>query len=59
MDERMNSIPAPVDGGFEWVFGDASRQVGGLLEWFTNTRGEEIYWLTGASLPLAIPLFDP
>ncbi|CAN9388955.1 unnamed protein product [Alternaria alternata] len=47
MDERMNSIPAPVDGGFEWVFGDASRQVGGLLEWFTNTRGEEIYWLTG------------
>jgi hypothetical protein len=59
MDERMNSIPAPVDGGFEWVFRDASRQVGGLLEWFTNTRGEEIYWLTGASLPLAIPLFDP
>jgi hypothetical protein len=59
MDERMNSIPAPVDGGFEWVFGDASRQVGGLLEWFTNTRGEEIYWLTGASLPLAIPSFDP
>ncbi|KAL1793098.1 hypothetical protein ACET3X_008080 [Alternaria dauci] len=47
MDKRMNSISAPVDGSFEWVFGDASRQVGGLLEWFTNTRGEEIYWLTG------------
>jgi hypothetical protein len=36
-----------VDGGFEWVFDDAARQVGGLLEWFSSARGEGVYWLTG------------
>jgi hypothetical protein len=47
MDERVNSISETVDGGFEWVFGDGARQVGGLLEWFSSTRGEGIFWLTG------------
>jgi hypothetical protein len=47
MDERVNSVSPPVGGGFEWVFCDASRQVGGLLEWFSSSRGEGVFWVTG------------
>jgi hypothetical protein len=52
MDEWVNSVSPPVDGGFEWVFGDASRQVGGLLEWFSSSRGEGVFWVTGMSPPV-------
>ncbi|KAF1943450.1 hypothetical protein EJ02DRAFT_510967 [Clathrospora elynae] len=47
LDERVNSIPNPADGGFEFVFGDSARQVGGLLEWFGSRRGEGVFWITG------------
>jgi len=50
LDERVNGIAPPMDGAFEWVFEDDSRQVGGILEWFGSKRGEGLYWMTGESL---------
>jgi hypothetical protein len=57
LDERMNSVSKPVEGGFEWIFDDAARQVGGLLEWFSSARGEGVYWLTGMYLLPRLSLY--
>ncbi|KAH7391922.1 hypothetical protein BKA66DRAFT_547861 [Pyrenochaeta sp. MPI-SDFR-AT-0127] len=47
LDDRVNSILSPMNGGFEFVFGESSKQVGGLLEWFGSARGEGLFWVTG------------
>jgi hypothetical protein len=47
LDHRINSIPAPHPGSFEWMFDDAQRDQGGLLEWLGNTRGDNFFWVTG------------
>ena len=47
LDHRLNSIPAPHPGSFEWMFDDAQRDQGGLLEWLGNTRGDNLFWVTG------------
>ena len=49
LDERVNSIAKPLDGSFEYLFGKMGMEVGGLLEWFANNRGEGLYWITGNS----------
>ncbi|KAF2134245.1 hypothetical protein P153DRAFT_363224 [Dothidotthia symphoricarpi CBS 119687] len=47
LDDRLCSIPTPLEGTFEWVFGERQEEMGGLLEWFGNTRGENLFWITG------------
>jgi hypothetical protein len=47
-DERMHSIDAPMDGSMKWIFNDERMSdEGGLLEWFGNTRGENLFWIQG------------
>lgn len=50
LDERVNSIQKPADGGMEFIFGESGRNVGGLLEWFASSRGEGLFWVTGMLL---------
>lgn len=50
LDERVNSVGQPMEGSFEWLFGEKNRQVGGLLEWLGNIRGEGVFWVTGMSV---------
>jgi hypothetical protein len=61
LDHRINSIPAPHPGSFEWMFDDAQRDQGGLLEWLGNTRGDNFFWVTGkpGSGKTAVPLPQP
>jgi hypothetical protein len=47
LDHRLNSIPAPHPGSFEWMFDDAQRDRGGLLDWLGNTQGDNFFWVTG------------
>ncbi len=47
LDERLNSIPTPLDGSFDFIFGQSGMEVGGLLEWFASNRGEGLFWITG------------
>ncbi|KAF1920048.1 hypothetical protein BDU57DRAFT_583573 [Ampelomyces quisqualis] len=46
--ERLHSVEANMDGSMNWVFGDDRMgDEGGLLEWFGNTRGDNLFWITG------------
>jgi hypothetical protein len=47
-DERIHSIEPPMDGSMKWVFNDERMgDEGGLLDWLGNTRGENLFWITG------------
>ncbi|KAF2191676.1 hypothetical protein K469DRAFT_718697, partial [Zopfia rhizophila CBS 207.26] len=52
IEDRLQSIPAVHEGTFEWIFdspdGDAERQQEiNFTEWLGNTRGENLFWVTG------------
>lgn len=47
LDDRLCSASDPLEGTFEWVFGEQQEEEGGLLEWFGNTRGDNLFWITG------------
>jgi hypothetical protein len=48
VDERLHGVGPPMEGSMKWVFGDERmNDEGGLLDWLGNTRGENLFWVTG------------
>jgi hypothetical protein len=47
-NERFYAVEEPMDGSMKWVFADERMSdAGGLLEWFGNTNGDNLFWVTG------------
>jgi hypothetical protein len=47
-NERLYAVESPMDGSMRWVFADERMSdAGGLLEWFGNTNGDNLFWVTG------------
>ncbi|KAH6000885.1 hypothetical protein HBI82_160660 [Parastagonospora nodorum] len=47
-EERMCAVEGPAEGSMRWVFEDERMgDEGGLLEWFGNVRGENLFWIRG------------
>jgi hypothetical protein len=47
-NERFYAVEPPMDGSMKWVFADERMSdAGGLLEWFGNTNGDNLFWVTG------------
>lgn len=47
MNDRLHSTTTPFEGTLEWVFDDHQTNEGGVLEWLGNTRGDNLFWITG------------
>ncbi|KAJ4317890.1 hypothetical protein N0V94_004720 [Neodidymelliopsis sp. IMI 364377] len=47
LNDRLHSVATPHEGTLEWTFDDQQTDEGGVLEWLSNTRGENLFWITG------------
>ena len=55
LDDRINSIPPPHDGTFEWMFEappsyEGDRQTTVFLDWLADKSGENLFWITGEKI---------
>jgi hypothetical protein len=46
-DDRLQSISAPHEGSFDWIFEPRRQKEGGLLRWLGDTSGQNLFWVTG------------
>lgn len=48
-DDRLHSISKPNEDSFKWIF-NPKQQAGGFVDWLGETNGQNVFWMTGASL---------
>ncbi|KAF2117082.1 hypothetical protein BDV96DRAFT_490389 [Lophiotrema nucula] len=46
LDDRVQNIPAPLDGTFEWLF-EGSEESGTFMNWLASKDGQNLFWVTG------------
>ena len=61
MDDRLQSIPAAMDGTFGWFLEEAGSSNGvsgtNFMEWLGNTSGENLFWITGGQIYYSVPFY--
>ncbi|KAF1997134.1 hypothetical protein P154DRAFT_622732 [Amniculicola lignicola CBS 123094] len=52
MNDRLQSVPEPFEGSYEWLLkspsnGCQKQKENNFLDWLASTEGQNLYWITG------------